>query len=117
MPRPQTIAAAPIELMPPARGVDWWPVWDVVQCPTLVLRGARIQFLLEATAARMTERGPRARVAEFAGIGHAPWLMVENQIRVVREFCLHREAGRLQLQVRPRPMRLVLAEPSPRQRV
>jgi hypothetical protein len=36
----------------------------------------------------MTERGPRARVVEFAGVGHAPTLVQPDQVSVVREFLL-----------------------------
>ena len=67
-------------------GIDLWPVWDGVRCPTLVLRGADSDLLLETTARQMQERGPRARVIEFPGIGHAPWLMSEDQIGVIRKF-------------------------------
>ncbi len=69
-------------------GVDLWPVWDAVRCPTLVLRGAESDLLLPGTTQEMTQRGPRARVVEFPGIGHAPWLMTDAQIGVVREFLL-----------------------------
>jgi pimeloyl-ACP methyl ester carboxylesterase len=69
-------------------GEDLWQVWDAVRCPTLVLRGAKSDLLLAATAAQMTARGPRAQVVELAGAGHAPWLMSAGQIRVVREFLL-----------------------------
>jgi pimeloyl-ACP methyl ester carboxylesterase len=72
-------------------GVDLWPVWDAVRCPTLVLRGAASEVLLPSTVAQMRERGPRATVAEFAGIGHAPWLMRADEIKVVRDFILARE--------------------------
>jgi pimeloyl-ACP methyl ester carboxylesterase len=73
------------------QGVDLWPVWEAVQCPTLVLRGAESDLLLESTAKQMAERGPRARVVTFEGIGHAPWLAYDDQIDVVREFLLARQ--------------------------
>ena len=38
------------------------------------------------TAQAMRERGPRARVVEIAGCGHAPALNVPGQIGVVEEF-------------------------------
>jgi pimeloyl-ACP methyl ester carboxylesterase len=69
-------------------GVDLWPVWDQIGCPTLVLRGGSSDLLMESTARQMQERGPHAKIVEFPGIGHAPWLMSEDQIRVVREFVL-----------------------------
>jgi pimeloyl-ACP methyl ester carboxylesterase len=36
----------------------------------------------------MTRRGPRARLVEFEGVGHAPALMDGEQIRAVRDFLL-----------------------------
>jgi pimeloyl-ACP methyl ester carboxylesterase len=67
-------------------GIDLWPVWDAVKCPTLVLRGKESDLLLESTARQMQSRGPHAEVAEIPGVGHAPWLMSEDQIRIVRGF-------------------------------
>ncbi len=69
-------------------GIDLWPVWEAIRCPTLVLRGAESDLLLESTAAQMSERGPRARVVTFPGVGHAPWLMADDQIQVVHDFLL-----------------------------
>ena len=72
-------------------GIDLWPTWDAVECPTLVLRGAESDLLLESTVRRMRVGGPRVELVEFAGIGHAPWLMSEDQIGVVRDFILSAE--------------------------
>ena len=72
-------------------GVDLWPMWDAVKSPTLVLRGSESDFLLKSTASDMARRGPKAKVVEFPGVGHAPWLMTEEQVRVVREFLLDPE--------------------------
>jgi pimeloyl-ACP methyl ester carboxylesterase len=63
-----------------------WPFWDQVRCPTLLLRGADSDLLLAETAQEMTRRGPKAKLVEFAGVGHAPMLMAEDQIAVVRDF-------------------------------
>lgn len=71
---------------PVGEDVDLWPVYEAIRCPTLVLRGAESDLLEAATVAAMAERGPRARSVEFAGIGHAPMLMDEAQIKVVAEF-------------------------------
>jgi pimeloyl-ACP methyl ester carboxylesterase len=65
-----------------------WLAWDALRCPTLVLRGAESDVLAPATAAAMAGRGPRARVHEFEGVGHAPTLVRPEQIAVVREFLL-----------------------------
>ena len=67
--------------------VDLWPVWDRVGCEVLVVRGAESDLLDAATARRMVEAlGARARLVEFAGIGHAPAFMAEDQIAAVESF-------------------------------
>lgn len=76
----------------PMQDVDLWALWDRVQCPVLVLRGANSDLLTAETAQEMTRRGPgaagRVRVVEFPHTGHAPALMSEDQIAVVRDFLL-----------------------------
>jgi pimeloyl-ACP methyl ester carboxylesterase len=54
----------------------------------LLLRGADSDLLSPATARAMTERGPRSRLVEFAGVGHAPTLVQPDQVNAVREFLL-----------------------------
>ena len=66
--------------------VDLWPVWDAIRCPTLVLRGAESDLLRAVDAAAMTRRGPKARIVELPGIGHAPSLMTDEQIAIVEDF-------------------------------
>lgn len=66
--------------------VKLWSVWDNVRCPTLVLRGERSDILTRETAQRMTKSGPRAKVVEFPDCGHAPALMVDEQIKVVHDW-------------------------------
>lgn len=65
---------------------DLWPLWEAIRCPTLVLRGAQSDLLSPATAQGMRERGPKARVMEFAGIGHAPTLLTPDQVDPVVAF-------------------------------
>jgi pimeloyl-ACP methyl ester carboxylesterase len=70
----------------PIADVVLWPFWDQIKAPTLVLRGRDSDLLLRETARDMTLRGPKAKLVEFDGIGHAPMLMEQSQIAVVREF-------------------------------
>ncbi len=65
-----------------------WQAYDRLQVPTLLLRGAESDLLSRETAQAMTQRGPRARLVEFAGVGHAPTLQQPDQVQVVREFLL-----------------------------
>lgn len=70
----------------PPGDVDLWSVYDSVRCPVLVVRGAQSDVLTASTAAEMAGRGPTAEVVTLAGIGHAPALMAEDQIALVRDF-------------------------------
>ena len=65
-----------------------WATYDAIRCPTLVLRGAQSDLLSAATAAAMTQRGPRAQLREFEGVGHAPTLVAPDQVAAVRGFLL-----------------------------
>ena len=65
-----------------------WQSYDRLSCPTLLLRGADSDLLSRATAQAKSQRGPRARLVEFAGVGHAPTLVQPDQVRAVREFLL-----------------------------
>lgn len=71
--------AAPIE------DVALWPIWEAVAVPTLVLRGAASDLLSQDTADRMARRAA-VRVHEISGAGHAPALMADDQIALVRDF-------------------------------
>lgn len=65
-----------------------WQAYDRLRCRTLLLRGAQSDLLSAPTAQAMTLRGPRAQLHEFAGVGHAPTLVQDDQIEVVRRFLL-----------------------------
>lgn len=63
-----------------------WQSYEALRIPTLLLRGADSDLLTRETAQAMTQRGPRAELHEFAGVGHAPTLVHPEQIATVREF-------------------------------
>jgi pimeloyl-ACP methyl ester carboxylesterase len=63
-----------------------WQRYDSLRCPTLVLRGAESDLLSRETALAMTQRGPKARLVELAGVGHAPTLIAADQVALVQEF-------------------------------
>ena len=70
------------------RGIDLWNIWGRIACPVLVLRGAESEVLLPMTLKEMRSRKPDLEVAEFPGVGHAPALMSDDQIKVVKDFLL-----------------------------
>ncbi len=65
-----------------------WQGYERITCPTLVVRGGDSDLLSPATAKAMTERGPKARLIEFAGVGHAPTLVAPDQRAAVKSFLL-----------------------------
>jgi pimeloyl-ACP methyl ester carboxylesterase len=65
-----------------------WGLYDAISAQTLLLRGADSDLLSRQTAQQMTERGPRARLVEFAGVGHAPTLVAQPQLDTVLSFLL-----------------------------
>ncbi|MBV9191640.1 MAG: alpha/beta hydrolase [Betaproteobacteria bacterium] len=76
----------------PASDIELWYLYDAIQCPTMVLRGAQSDLLSRETAQAMGSRGPKAKVVEIAGVGHAPTLLNPDQVAIVRDF-LHGEAS------------------------
>lgn len=65
-----------------------WQLYDNIAAQTLLLRGAQSDLLSAQTSAAMTQRGPRARLVEFEGVGHAPTLIAGDQVDVVAGFLL-----------------------------
>jgi pimeloyl-ACP methyl ester carboxylesterase len=61
--------------------VDLTAVWQSVRLPVLLLRGAESDLLPARTAQMMSSK---AQLIELPGIGHAPSLMVDDQIEIVR---------------------------------
>jgi pimeloyl-ACP methyl ester carboxylesterase len=79
--------STPLRSMP-LEDVDLWPMWDRVSCPVLLIRGETSDVLLADTAEEMQRRGPATEFMELKGMGHAPTLMSEGQISVVRDWLL-----------------------------
>jgi pimeloyl-ACP methyl ester carboxylesterase len=80
--------AEPFRKNMPEKDMELWDLWDAIRCPTLVLRGAQSDLLTRETCEQMHGRGPKAKVVEIPGVGHAPTLMHADQIRIVEEYLL-----------------------------
>ncbi|MGH8709456.1 MAG: alpha/beta fold hydrolase [Burkholderiales bacterium] len=78
--------AEPYRQQMPDKDLEMWPLWDAVSCPTLVIRGAQSDLLSRETAQAMTQRGPKAKLVELPGIGHAPTLLHDDQMALVAQF-------------------------------
>jgi len=82
--------AQPFKAITPERAAgeeaQLWAAWDAIRCPTLLVRGQQSDLLSRETAAEMTARGPKPRLVEIPGVGHAPTFIQESQIAIAREF-------------------------------
>lgn len=65
--------------------VDLSSIWEAVKCPTLVIRGEESDLLTADGAKYMQSKGG-VSLATFPDVGHAPTLMSDEQIAVVRDF-------------------------------
>jgi len=65
-----------------------WQVYDALTCPVLLMRGKNSDLLDAETAQVMTQRGPKARLIEFEGVGHAPTLQAPDQLAAIHDFLL-----------------------------
>jgi pimeloyl-ACP methyl ester carboxylesterase len=92
VPRSDPDIARPFKAITPelaaAGEIALWQAYDRVECPTLLIRGAESDLLAHAAAQEMAARGPRPRLVEVAGVGHAPTLVQPEQVQLVREFLL-----------------------------
>lgn len=65
-----------------------WAAYDAIRCSTLLVRGEQSDLLLPQVAQAMTQRGPKARLVEIPGVGHAPTFVHAEQIRIAKDFLL-----------------------------
>lgn len=63
-----------------------WHAYDAITRPTMLVRGAQSDLISRETAWQMTQRGPKAKLVELAGIGHAPTFVSDSQIALATEF-------------------------------
>jgi pimeloyl-ACP methyl ester carboxylesterase len=77
----------------PEKDLELWHLYDALRCPTLLVRGERSDLVSPQTAAEMARRGPKVKVVEIRGVGHAPTLLQPDQIAVVRDFLLEGETS------------------------
>lgn len=65
-----------------------WALYDGIVAQTLITRGTESDLLSVATAHAMTQRGPKAQLVEFSGVGHAPTFVASDQVKTAVDFLL-----------------------------
>lgn len=68
-----------------------WGWWDKIECPILVIRGESSDILSADLAQEMLNRNSNAELVTLPGIGHAPSLMEDSQINLVRGWLSNAE--------------------------
>jgi len=72
---------------------DMWALYDSLDIPVMVMRGANSDLVLPHTIQSMHSRGPGLkgllRTEEIEGCGHAPALNVPSQWALVKSFLSH----------------------------
>lgn len=69
--------------------IDLWSIWNLIECPVLLLHGENSDLLLAETIDQMLINHPLLEVEHFPNCGHAPALMSESQINIVKRW-LHK---------------------------
>jgi pimeloyl-ACP methyl ester carboxylesterase len=65
-----------------------WMAYDAIACPTMLVRGEISDLVSHELVQAMAIRGPKAKLVEIAGVGHAPTFMHADQIAIARDFLL-----------------------------
>jgi pimeloyl-ACP methyl ester carboxylesterase len=65
-----------------------WALYDNIKAQTLITRGAQSDLLFIATAQTMMQRGPKAQLVEFEGVGHAPTFVADDQVKAAVDFLI-----------------------------
>jgi pimeloyl-ACP methyl ester carboxylesterase len=68
--------------------VDLRPLWKLVNCPVLILRGEHSDILSSETVSLMRERAAPTEFYQVRGAGHAPSLMEELQVSLIKNWLL-----------------------------
>lgn len=66
--------------------LDLWDVYDSLDLPVLLLRGAGSDVLPQGQAEEMAGRGPKPKLEVLEGFGHAPTLASKREVGMLRGF-------------------------------
>ena len=65
-----------------------WQMFEAIQAPTLVVRGAQSDLLTRETVAEMVARGRNVSAVEVPDVGHAPTFIDPAQVAIAKQFFL-----------------------------
>lgn len=68
--------------------IDLSELWNLIKCPTLVIRGENSPFLPKLLADKMQSDRNNCHVVTIPGAAHAPHLSSPEQITIIRDWLL-----------------------------
>jgi pimeloyl-ACP methyl ester carboxylesterase len=66
--------------------VSLWPLFEAIEIPVLLVRGAQSDLLTDSTAQEMVVRGRSTSLVTLEGVGHAPPLLDAQQVGLVVDW-------------------------------
>lgn len=66
--------------------IELWPLWQMISQPCLLIHGLESDLLTKDIVKRMRDTHPDMELMPLEGIGHAPALMLDDQIQPVINF-------------------------------
>lgn len=70
------------------KDVNLWIFWEKITCPVLLLHGEESRILTTETMEKMQEIKPNMQVINWSNCGHAPSLMIPEQIEIIKSWLI-----------------------------
>lgn len=68
--------------------INMWPIFEAIQIPILLIHGVESTVLTTELAQEMKLRNKNLELFDCPGTGHAPSLMEDYQVKVIRDWLL-----------------------------
>ncbi|NVK00534.1 MAG: alpha/beta hydrolase [Oceanospirillaceae bacterium] len=69
-----------------AQTIELWDLWQAIEQPCLLVQGLASDLLTPDIVARMQQQRPDLKLLQREGIGHAPSLMLPQEVEAVVQF-------------------------------
>lgn len=73
---------------PNLKDIELWHIWELIKCRTLLIHGENSDLLLPETITKMQKIKPDLDVIHLPETGHAPSLMIPEQINLIKDWLL-----------------------------
>ena len=63
-----------------------WSIYDQISCQVLLIKGENSDLMTDEDAKAMCGRGPKPTLYSVAGVGHAPTLVHDDELKILMDF-------------------------------